>query len=227
MSFGVLWDLDGTLVDSEPVHAAAFAGAIAELGVEIEEGFHDQLLGASGDRVFEALSAMTGTALTFEHWTGLKWKYFQRASDLITRREPSAGLAMRLARKGVPMAIVSNSTRLEVGFGLKCSGLSSALSVTVCRDDVAAGKPAPDCYLLAARKLGLQPTDCLVVEDSIIGTRAGLAAGMTVLFHPQDETLAPPAGARFVPPQSSPEPFILNFLANGVSDDRHPHDPHE
>jgi len=82
------------------------------------------------------------------------------------------------------MAVVSNSMRREVDLALAATGLMPFFPVTISRDDVSVGKPDPDGYLTAAQQLTVSPSACLVVEDSIPGALAGLAAGMTTVFHP-------------------------------------------
>jgi beta-phosphoglucomutase-like phosphatase (HAD superfamily) len=93
------------------------------------------------------------------------------------------------------MAVVSNSTRAEVDVALAAIGLARLLPVTVSRADVARGKPDPEGYLAAAARLGVRPAGCVVIEDSPTGVAAGLAAGMTTVFHPQDPGLPAPTGA--------------------------------
>jgi HAD superfamily hydrolase (TIGR01509 family) len=191
----VLWDLDGTLVDSEPAHAAALDSALAELGIAVGPAFHDRCLGASEDAVHAALVAETGTAMAPAAWQTLKWRHYRGFAHRIAARPEVAGLVPPLAAAGVAMAVVSNSTRAEVDLALAALGLDRLLSVTVSRADVARGKPDPEGYMAAAARLGAPPAGCVVIEDSPTGVAAGLAAGMTTVFHPQDPALAAPAGA--------------------------------
>ena len=101
------------------------------------------------------------------------------------------------------MALVSNSTRDEVDLNLAVTQLADYFQLTISRDEVAQGKPAPECYLAAAEALGVAAGECLVVEDSVTGAKAGLAAGMTTLFHPETAALVEhcPAGAILLPPE--------------------------
>jgi len=195
MPDAVLWDLDGTLVDSEPAHAAAFDAALDALGLAVRPAFHDLCLGASEDMVHAALAAETGTTIGLAAWRALKWESYRTLARRIAPRPGVAALVPALAAAGVPMAVVSNSTRAEVDLALAATGLDALLPLTISRADVARGKPDPEGYLAAAARLGARPAACVVVEDSPAGARAGLAAGMTTVFHPQDPALAAPEGA--------------------------------
>lgn len=190
----ILWDLDGTLVDSEPAHAGAFDAALAELGLAVGPEFHALCLGASEDRVHTALVREAGVGLGLDAWRALKWRHYR---DLAAGVSPTgaAALVAPLAAAGVAMAVVSNSTRDEVDLALAAVGLDRLLPVTVSRADVARGKPDPEGYHAAATRLGVFAADCVVVEDSPAGAAAGLAAGMATVFVPQDPALATPAGA--------------------------------
>ena len=218
MTAAVLWDMDGTLLDSEPAHEASFDDAVAELGLSVPKGFHDTLLGQSADRVHAALISATGAGLSLDDWLSLKWRHFQRRADMVTQRAEVAKLALDLVAQGVPMAVVSNSTADEVALCLSAAGLAALFPVTVSRADVARGKPAPDGYLLAATRLGVPPSACVVVEDSFVGARAGVAAGMSVIFHPQHPATpeAVPAGAYYVPPSAPLAPIVRAALKSEV-----------
>jgi len=95
------------------------------------------------------------------------------------------------------MAIVSNSDRMLVDANLRAAGLQVPGLVSVARNDVRFGKPRPEPYLRAAWLLGVDPSDCIVVEDSVPGARAGLAAGMTVIGWPE-----PHRGDLVFPPEA-------------------------
>ena len=121
--------------------------------------------------------------------------------------------------KGIPMALVSNSTRAEVDLNLESTKLADYFQLTISRDDVAEGKPAPDCYLAAARVLNLPARDCLVIEDSVTGAKAGLAAGMPTLFHPEMVALVAhcPEGAMLLPPEGDLHEWLVGFYRHGVT----------
>ena len=114
MAQAILWDMDGTLLDSEPAHAASFDDALEELGLTVPPGFHDLLLGVSSDTVHAALVKATGADLTLDQWLAVKWRHFQRRAAEILPRDGVAQVARDIAAEGVPMAVVSNSTAEEV-----------------------------------------------------------------------------------------------------------------
>jgi beta-phosphoglucomutase-like phosphatase (HAD superfamily) len=96
---------------------------------------------------------------------------------------------------GLALAVASSAPRAVIDAALDSLEITSLFRVVVASDEVAHGKPAPDVYLLAAQRLGVDPPDCLVVEDSLNGVLAGRAAGMTVALVPND-SVPPAAGAR-------------------------------
>ena len=212
----LLWDLDGTLVDSEPVHGVAFAEAIAELGLAVADDFHARTLGVNETKVHEMLVAETGMALDLDAWRAVKWTHYRRHADAIRPRAEVAEVALDWAARSTPSAIVSNSTAAEVTIALATTGLDQALTTVVSFADVTRGKPDPEGYLLAARRLGVPPESCLVIEDSPVGSAAGLAAGAQVVFHPQapaDPAAAP--GAHYLPPDASLADLIAHTMTTG------------
>ncbi|MEH6726944.1 MAG: HAD family phosphatase [Hyphomicrobiales bacterium] len=212
MPRAVLWDLDGTLADTEPLHALAFDEAISGLGLTVPDGFHDSLLGVSEQEVFESLVAKTGASIDLATWRLAKFSHFSKRPQMVGLRPDVGNLPEKLFALNVPMAVVSNSTRDEVAFILKASGLDKYFKHTFSRADVATGKPAPDSYLLAASRLECAPSDCLVVEDSRVGSTAGINAGMTVIFHPQAASDDIPAGTSYLPPTESLWPVLTQWL---------------
>lgn len=194
----VLWDLDGTLVDSEPVHDMAFDAAVAELGLTVPAGFIETMLGVGEDGLHLALVEQAGFEGSLDDWRAVKWPHFRDRAEGVVRRDLVADVALRLAAMHVPMAVVSNSTRAEVDLNLAVTSLGNLFPVTLSRDDLTMGKPHPEGYLRAASLLDVDPADCIVVEDSATGARAGLAAGMRVIFHPQADHPPPDAHPRLI-----------------------------
>jgi HAD superfamily hydrolase (TIGR01509 family) len=193
----VLWDMDGTLIDSEPLHERALEEALRSLGLEPPADLHERVLGVAAYPVYEMLRDLSGLALPFDDWILRKYtRYFEGAGTLEPR--PGALEVFRdLQAAGVRQAIVSNSDRLIVDANLRAVGLTIPGFVTVSRNDVVYGKPHPEPFLRAAVLLGVEPAACAVVEDSRTGAAAAVAAGMRALFWPQ-MTLEAPDGAIYV-----------------------------
>ena len=215
---GILWDLDGTLVDSEPAHSAAFDAALRDFGLDVSQDFHTRLLGANEEGVHAALVAETGATISRTDWSRSKWAHYRRYAAAIRRRAAVADVALDLCARGIPSAVVSNSTADEVALALAITGLDTVLPTIVSVADVQRGKPDPEGYLLGARLLGVPPSACLVIEDSPIGAAAGRSAGMRVIFHPQlphadPASVAP--GAHYLAPDGALGALIARALTTG------------
>lgn len=210
----ILWDMDGTLINSEPVHEQAFEAAVTALGLDIPSETHTSLLGSSNIEVHQKLVELTGTALTLQEWRAIKWQYYRRYADNIKIMPHSRSILDTLTARAIPMALVSNSTRGEVELNLEVTGLADYFQVTISRNDVAHGKPAPDGYLAAAQALSVPAAECLVVEDSVTGAKAGLAAEMTTLFHPETQRLVAhcPEGAILLPPDGDLAAWLAGHI---------------
>lgn len=120
---------------------------------------------------------------------GVVERYRREGAPLI----PGAIEAVQRIAESWPVAVASSAHAEVISAALAATGLSDVFAVVVSSDQVAHGKPAPDVYLEAARRLGVEPTACLVVEDSNNGVRAGKAAGMTVVLVP-NRSVPPAAG---------------------------------
>jgi len=139
--------------------------------------------------------------------------------DLLGRdREPEIPLRFRAA--GVRLGLVSASARPEIEAILETVGLKGAFETIVSGDEVARGKPSPDGYLMAARRLGLEPECCLVVEDTRNGVLAGKAAGMTVAAVPGPVTIHEDfSPADLILPSLEALPKVLPLNGNGHDSD--------
>ena len=180
----VLWDMDGTLADSEPVHALSFEIACRSLGVSLPEGFHELLLGLSEEATHAWLVRECGLGLSLQDWARARLAVYLDHLDAVAWQAPARRAWDRIRDVGIPQAIVSNSDRIVVGANLSRLGLAVPGLVSVARNDVRNGKPDPEPYLRAAELLGVERARAAVVEDSAAGVRSGLAAGMTVFVMP-------------------------------------------
>jgi HAD superfamily hydrolase (TIGR01509 family) len=181
MPRAVAWDIDGTLVDSEPVHLMALQKVCADHGVDIADLPDDRFIGVHVKDVWRALAPRFPQRLSEAEWVGeLNGHYLGLAKHL----QPMPGavaVVSELARRGIPQVAVSNSNRAVVQANLSVCNLVSHLAFSISLDDVTAGKPDPAPYLQAARRLALAPHDILAVEDSLTGLRSARSAGLQTL----------------------------------------------
>ncbi len=189
----VLWDMDGTLVDSEPLAVEALHRAMTEAGLEVPPDLHDRVVGRAADDLYRWFVADFGLQMDPVAWERRKHHhYFLTAAKL--RGFPEAIACWhRLDLAGVAQAVVSNSDRAIVDVNLRAVGLARPGLITVARNDLRRGKPDPEGYLRAAWLLEAGIADCLVIEDSSSGAAAGLASGIRTLFVPHT-TMSAPAG---------------------------------
>jgi HAD superfamily hydrolase (TIGR01509 family) len=184
----VIFDFDGTLVDSESLYAEAMHLVLLGVGISVSaQILRQRFVGIDNDAIFKQLSIEWNQTLSVD----VEQKLQQTVEDLMqSGLKPIKGakeLLLELSESNVPLAVASNSTSFVVHRMLAQSRLNEFFEGRVAtRDLVSAPKPAPDVYLLAARMLASRPEMCLVVEDSVTGVAAARAAGMKVIgFSPQ------------------------------------------
>jgi HAD superfamily hydrolase (TIGR01509 family) len=181
----VLFDMDGTLVDSEPMHFDAMTRALAAMGYTLPEGLANTITGMSGADCHALLQRSLGFRPSLAEYTQAKYRSYLETAPSLARREGADAALAVLRATATPFAIVSNSDRMLVDVNLRAVRLQHPGMISVSRNDVRRGKPDPEPYLRAAHLLGVDPSQCIVVEDSIPGAIAGHAADMTVIGWPE------------------------------------------
>jgi HAD superfamily hydrolase (TIGR01509 family) len=175
----VIFDCDGTLVDSEPLARVAWDRSLAPYGYAIDDAEYAGVLGMPYARVHaffaERVPGLAGPDALFEAYSG---KLFALIDAELEPFPDALETVRDLRALGVAVAVASSSVRVRLDRTLARAGLADAFAVSVAGDEVARGKPAPDMFLATAERLGVAPADCAVVEDSPPGVAAGLAAGM-------------------------------------------------
>ena len=174
----VIFDLDGTLIDTEATYRKAFHAAAAQFGLAAPRGFYSRLVGLASTERAPLLRQTFGAA--FDTAGFLRAYYAHRAALLPARIPVRSGAALLLRLVGAPKAIATSASRGTALRHLERAGLSAHFTVVVTRDDVARGKPLPGAFLEAADRLSVAPADCVAVEDSGVGVAAAYAAGMRV-----------------------------------------------
>ncbi len=178
-----LFDLDGTLVDSERETGEAMARALSRgLGIQLEQYDKDFIIGRSWVAIYDSLKS---------RYPQLSWNREETVARTAMMRDevfaelgitvlPGAREVLRMTRS-LPRALVTGSSRVEATQVLPLIGPEAAFDVIFAAEDVPRSKPAPDGYQMAVAKLGVEPHQCVVVEDSVAGIAAGRAAGCIVV----------------------------------------------
>ena len=180
----VIFDLDGTLLDTESLVFQASRRVVAKMGLPFDEPFFHSMVGkddATCARMVQTRYPGVDHDAMYRHWMDERHRMYAAGIDL---RPTAAALLAALAPLGLPLAIATSSLRESAAVKLLVTGLGAQFGAVVCAEDVARKKPAPDPFLLAAERLGVAPADCLAFEDSLPGAASAIAAGMTVVHVP-------------------------------------------
>ncbi len=225
----ILWDCDGTLVDSEPLHDECIRAVAGEHGAPLNHEDVKRFLGRTTKDIWAYLHQERGLTLDFDGWLSSIHAYYRAHAPAKVKPRPGVESQILLfASMGLKQAVVSNSTRPLVDASLGVLDAGKMLEFSISANDVGKPKPDPEPYFRAALKLMLPPHQCLVVEDSPAGARAGKAAGMKVMVWPQNpelvydevdyitDSLTTPDWVRIIRRRRKPTPLIARSLAAGL-----------
>jgi HAD superfamily hydrolase (TIGR01509 family) len=190
----VIFDLDGVLIDSEPAWASVREQLVRNSGGRWHEGAQEEMMGMSSTEWSRYMHDELGVPMEPDEISaavveGLKTHYRRQVPLLPHAVETVRALAQRW-----PLAVASSANRPLIDLVLELSGMAGVFRATVSSEEVPRGKPAPDVYLEAARRLEVAPEQCVAVEDSTNGIRSASAAGMRVVVIPRPD-FPPSAGA--------------------------------
>ena len=180
---GYIFDCDGTLADSMPLHYKAWCAALKEYQCEFPEALFYELGGVTTERIIEILNERHGHSMDPVQTAKEKEDFFIHMIPEIAPIEPVVALVHELYGK-VPMAVASGGKREIVVKTLKALGILEKFDAVIAAEDYLRGKPNPDPFLVAAQRLGLAPAQCLVFEDTETGAEAARAAGMQWVLVP-------------------------------------------
>ena len=174
---GLIFDCDGTLVDTLPLHYAAWEETFSELGLPCPLDFLLRHNGKPTARIVALYNAEFGNTVDIDWFTAEKERRTLLRLDQAKPIEAVTALARRYCGS-LPMAVASGSNRANVAQALRAAGLQALFSVVLTADDGLPPKPAPDLFLEAARRIGVKPEHCQVFEDAESGLAAARQAGM-------------------------------------------------
>ena len=177
----VVFDLDGCLVDSEPLSLEAVAAQMREVGITdaTADEVGARFLGVAIPVIAEYAADRLGRPCPPDFAARIEARLLARYETDLRRIPGARALLDGLRGQGTGMAIATGGSLKRMGVTLTLSGLKPYFPTTACSaEEVAQGKPAPDLFLLAAERLGVEQTDCLVLEDSPQGVKGAIAAGM-------------------------------------------------
>lgn len=192
----VIFDMDGTILDTENVFRTIVFEVCTELGFEMTDAVHMAMVGGSHEN--------TNRLLVESYGVTFPYALFDERCRVIMRERSHGGVPVKrgareligeLRERGIPTAVATSSRNPHAQHHLGAAGLLDLFETVVTRDDVVNPKPHPEPYLTAARRLGVDPLHCLALEDSHSGVRAAHAAGMQTvmvpdLVHPNDDIRA-------------------------------------
>jgi HAD superfamily hydrolase (TIGR01509 family) len=187
MTAAVIFDLDGVLVESESAWDQARRDLVARVGGTWKREAARAMLGMSSPEWSRYVRDELGVPMRPEDINAAVVENIDRRYREALPLIPGAVGAVRRIAACWPLGLASSSNRPIIDLVLEQAGLSGCFAATVSSEEVARGKPAPDVYLEAARRLGAAPGDCAAIEDSSNGLRSAAAAGMAIIAIPNRE----------------------------------------
>ena len=187
---GYIFDCDGTLADTMPLHYRAWKRLMDENGGAFPEELFYRYGGKTTETIIELLNEKYNLTIDPGLGSHRKEEYFVELIAEVQAIEPVLVIARQM-RGRVPMAVASGGYRKYIEMTLDAIGVKDWFDVIVCAEDYARGKPHPGPFLEAARRLGVPPGECVVFEDSPAGVEAAEAAGMACVFVPSAPAIPP------------------------------------
>ena len=207
----VIFDLDGVLLDSEQRWNEAKEALVNETGGRWREDAATTMMGMSSPEWSVYLRDELGVPLDSDAINAAVVRLMEEGYERELPLLPGAREAVTALAKDWPLGLASSSNREIIDLALRLAGFDGAFRVTISSEEVARGKPAPDVYIEAARRLSAAPERCVAIEDSANGLRAANAAGMAVIavpnrhYPPGDDALALAAATVATPSDVTPE----------------------
>jgi beta-phosphoglucomutase family hydrolase len=185
----LIFDMDGVIVDSEPLHLVAYQEFFSKFNIHYTEEHNREFLGCKDVAMAQILIDRLSLPETPESMVKAKESILMRLLKEEAVARPGLTYILDAAKNaGLPLAIASSATLPTINLVVDRLNIRSYFQTLTSGDEVANGKPAPDVFLLAAKRLGVEPQRCLVIEDTYNGIRAAKAAGMMCIAIPCEQT---------------------------------------
>ena len=181
---GAIFDMDGTLLDTEKIYQETWRELAAEHGKALDAGFPAAVCGTTGEDTRRVIAQYIPGADPQDIVEQEMLRFRQKTERYVPLKPGVFELLEGLRNAGIPMAVASSSPEDIIRHHLTLAGIAGYFTEFVSGTMVSRGKPHPDIFLLAARRLGLDPAECYVFEDSLNGIRAGHAAGCAAVMVP-------------------------------------------
>lgn len=177
--FCIIFDMDGVLADTGPIHFESWVKLGKEIGVEFTKELFEQTFGQQSPTITRRLVGAGIDQTLIEKWANLKEQYYREMVQNKLQPLPGAvELIKSLKSKGFKLAIGSSGPPENVDLLLTSLKIKKYFDVVITADDVKKGKPEPDVFLMASNILNIKPKDCIVIEDAPVGIEAAKRAGM-------------------------------------------------
>ena len=224
----LVFDMDGLMLDTEPLYKAAWQRACLELGYDFDDESYAKVIGRPTDDGVAELARRFGAGFPIERFRS-RWPELWQAeadADGIATKPGLLELLTLIEQRGLRVAVATSSEMEYTEFSLRKAGLDGRFPIIVTGDQVQRGKPAPDIYLEAARRLGTNPAECVALEDSEAGILAASRAGMIAVMIPDltsPSDAARHAAFRVVPSLVEARELIAALIAGSEHSDRSTH----
>lgn len=181
---GAIFDMDGLLFDTEMMYQQTWRELAEEMGVVLGEHFVNDISGTSGSHMCRVLEKHYGVSDGMTVRDECMRRMREKQKKPVPMKKGVHEILEYFRTHGIKLAVASSTEKEQIENNLTLAGIRDYFDEVVSGNEVAHGKPAPDVFLLAARKISCQPEECYVFEDSFNGVRAGVAAGCRTIMIP-------------------------------------------
>jgi len=179
---GVIFDIDGTLVDSNEAHARSWVDTLSEAGYDVPFDVIWPMIGMGGDKLLPSISGIESESAVGKRLSKRRWEIFER--DYLPRLRPTRGarsLVERLKSDGLEIVVASSAGGSELGTLLEAAGVADLIDSSTSSTDAEDSKPDPDIVQAAVRKSGIEPDDLIMIGDTPYDVQASIGANVKLI----------------------------------------------